>query len=183
MLRNGTHGLGPQKIIWNELNNGKWTSNLKLGMWGYFVGRVQWKQTQDKRQSYSSVRHRSHRPRGLRRRSAAARLRGLRIRIPTGAWMFVFCMLQLGQKAKPGQSGQSSTKYKDRTQKKSHRGYGRLSVESVVCCHIRVSCDGPIPRPEESHQLWRVTACDLETSRMRLPWSALGCCARQGEKR
>ena len=28
-------------------------------------------------------------PRGLRRRSAAARLLGLQVRIPPGAWMFV----------------------------------------------------------------------------------------------
>ena len=30
-------------------------------------------------------------PRGLRRGSAAARLLGLRVRIPPGAWMFVCC--------------------------------------------------------------------------------------------
>ena len=34
---------------------------------------------------------RSQRPRGLRRRSAAARLLGLWARIPSGAWMFVRC--------------------------------------------------------------------------------------------
>ena len=32
-------------------------------------------------------------PRGLRRRSAAARLRGLWVRIPPGAWTFVCCVL------------------------------------------------------------------------------------------
>jgi hypothetical protein len=41
----------------------------------------------------------------------------------------------------------------------------------------RCLCDGPIPRPEESYRLWCITVCDLETSRMRRPWSALGCCA------
>jgi len=30
-------------------------------------------------------------PRGLRRRSTAARLLGLWVRIPPGAWMFVWC--------------------------------------------------------------------------------------------
>ena len=34
---------------------------------------------------------RSQWPRGLRRGSTAARLLGLRIRIPPGAWMSVFC--------------------------------------------------------------------------------------------
>ena len=32
-------------------------------------------------------------PRGLRRRSASARLLGLWVRIPPGAWMFVLCLL------------------------------------------------------------------------------------------
>jgi hypothetical protein len=31
-----------------------------------------------------------------------------------------------------------------------------------------------ITRPEESYRLWRVGLCDLETSRMRRPWPALG---------
>ena len=34
---------------------------------------------------------RSRWPRGIRRRSAAARLLGLRVRIPPGAWMSVSC--------------------------------------------------------------------------------------------
>jgi len=29
-------------------------------------------------------------------------------------------------------------------------------------------------RPEESYRLWCVVVCDLETSRMRRPWPALG---------
>ena len=38
-----------------------------------------------------------------------------------------------------------------------------------VCCQCsvlpgRFLCDGPIPRPEESYQLYCVIACDLETS-------------------
>jgi hypothetical protein len=39
-------------------------------------------------------------------------------------------------------------------------------------------CDGLITRPEKSYRLWYVTVCDLETSRKRRPWPALGCCAR-----
>jgi hypothetical protein len=38
-------------------------------------------------------------------------------------------------------------------------------------------CDGPISRPEESYRLRCVIVCDLETSRMRRHWPALGCCA------
>ena len=52
-----------------------------------------------------------------------------------------------------------------------------------VCCECCVRsgrglCDDPIPRPEESYRVWCVTVCDLETSRKRRPWPALGCCAR-----
>ena len=36
---------------------------------------------------------RSQRPRGLRRGSTAARLLGLWVRIPPGAWMSVLCLL------------------------------------------------------------------------------------------
>jgi len=35
-------------------------------------------------------------------------------------------------------------------------------------------CDGLITRPEESYRLRCVVVCDLETSRMRRPWPALG---------
>ena len=53
----------------------------------------------------------------------------------------------------------------------------------LVCCEWcmlsgRGLCDELIPRPEEFYRLWCVIACDLETSIMRLPWPALGCCAR-----
>jgi hypothetical protein len=52
-----------------------------------------------------------------------------------------------------------------------------------VCCECcvlsgRGSCDGPIPRPEESYRLWCAIVCDLSTSSMRRPWPALGCSAR-----
>jgi len=43
------------------------------------------------RRSSSFLAGRSQWPRGLRRRSTAARLVGLRVRIPPGAWMFVCC--------------------------------------------------------------------------------------------
>jgi hypothetical protein len=35
-------------------------------------------------------------------------------------------------------------------------------------------CDEPITRPEESYRLWCEVVCDLEFSRMRRPWLALG---------
>ena len=35
-------------------------------------------------------------------------------------------------------------------------------------------CDELISRPDESYWLWWVVVCDLETSRMRRPWPALG---------
>jgi len=35
-------------------------------------------------------------------------------------------------------------------------------------------CDEQIIRPEESYRPWCVVLCDLETSRMRRPWLAVG---------
>ena len=48
-----------------------------------------------------------------------------------------------------------------------------------ACCEScvlsgRGLCDGMITRPEEFYRLWCVVLCDLETSRMRRPWPALG---------
>ena len=48
-----------------------------------------------------------------------------------------------------------------------------------VCCDCcvlsgRGLCDELITRPEESYRLRCVVVCDLETSRMRMPWRALG---------
>ena len=48
-----------------------------------------------------------------------------------------------------------------------------------VCCECcvlsgRGLCDELITRPEESYRLWCVVVCDLETSRTRRPWPALG---------
>ena len=66
--------------------------------------------------------------------------------------------------------------------------YGRSPAETVgskptggmdVCCECcvlsgRGLCDVLITRPEESYRLLCVVVCDLETSRMRRPWPALG---------
>ena len=48
-----------------------------------------------------------------------------------------------------------------------------------VCCECcvlsgRGLCDELITRPQESYRLWCVIVCDLETSRMRRAWPALG---------
>jgi hypothetical protein len=48
-----------------------------------------------------------------------------------------------------------------------------------VCCGCCVLlgtglCDELITRSVESYGLWFVVVCDLETSRMRRPWPALG---------
>jgi hypothetical protein len=87
---------------------------------------------------------RSQWPRGLRRRSAAARQLRLWVRIPPQVWMFVCC----------------------------------------VCCVLsgRGLCDELITRPEESYRLWYVVVCDLETSRMRRAWPALGRSATERGK-
>jgi len=43
--------------------------------------------------------------------------------------------------------------------------------------------DELIARPRESYRLWFVVVCDLETSRMRRPWPALGSSATRGGKK
>jgi len=48
-----------------------------------------------------------------------------------------------------------------------------------VCCECcvlsgRGLCDELITRPEEFYRLWCIVVCDLETSRMRRLWPALG---------
>ena len=61
------------------------------------------------------------------------------------------------------------------------RSWVRIPPEAwmFVCCKCcvlsgRGLCDELITRPEESYRLWCVVVCDLETSRMRRPWPALG---------
>ena len=52
-----------------------------------------------------------------------------------------------------------------------------------VCCECcvlsgRGLCEELITRPEESHRLWCVVVCDLETSWKRRPWTTGGCCTK-----
>jgi hypothetical protein len=51
---------------------------------------------------------------------------------------------------------------------------------SCECCVLSGSglCNRPITRPQDCYRLWCVIGCDLETSSVRRPWPALGCCAR-----
>ena len=62
-----------------------------------------------------------------------------------------------------------------------------LGAWTFVCCECcvlsgRGLCDGLVTRPEESYRLWCVAVCDLETSRMRRPWPALGRSATRKKK-
>jgi len=55
----------------------------------------------------------------------------------------------------------------------------QLGAWIFVCCECcvlsgRGLCDELITRPEESYRLGCIVVCDLETSRMRRPWLALG---------
>ena len=88
------------------------------------------------------ITRRSQCPRGLRRRSTAARLLRLWVRIPPGAWMSFYC----------------------------------------ECCVLsgKGLCDALFTRPEESYRLWCGVVCDLESSRMRRSWPALGRSATGG---
>ena len=52
--------------------------------------------------------------------------------------------------------------------------HGCMSVVSVVCCQGQGLCNKLITYPEESHWLWCIVVCDLETSRMKRLWPALG---------
>jgi len=60
------------------------------------------------------------------------------------------------------------------------RSWVRIPLEAwiFVCCECLLSgrglCDKLITRPEKPYRLWYVVVCDLETSRMRRPWPALG---------
>ena len=56
-----------------------------------------------------------------------------------------------------------------------------------VCCECWVLSvtdlyDELITRPEEIYRLWCVVVCDLEISKMKRPWPALGRKATEGEK-
>jgi len=57
------------------------------------------------------------------------------------------------------------------------------AVWMFVCCECRVLsgrglCDKLITLPGESCRLWCVVVCDLETTRMRRTWPAVGCRAK-----
>jgi len=69
------------------------------------------------------------------------------------------------------------------------RSWVRIPPEAwiFVCCECcvlsgRGLCDKLITRPGESYRLWWVVVCDLETSRMRRPWPALGRSATAKKK-
>jgi hypothetical protein len=50
-----------------------------------------------------------------------------------------------------------------------------VCLVSVGVLSGRGLCDEPITRPEESYRLWCFIVCDIETSRIRRDWPALGC--------
>ena len=59
-----------------------------------------------------------------------------------------------------------------------------ISVSRECCVWSGTSlCEEPITRLEESYRLWCVTVCDTETSKMKRPWPASGCCAKGEELR
>jgi len=63
---------------------------------------------------------------------------------------------------------------------------GSNPTGGLVCCKCcvlsgRGLCDELITRPEESYRMWCVVVCDLETSRKRRPWPALGRSDTGGE--
>ena len=60
------------------------------------------------------------------------------------------------------------------------KGYGCLSLVSVVSCQVQVSATGR--SIVQRHRLWRAIFCDLETSRTRRPWPELGCWAKKEDK-
>ena len=62
-------------------------------------------------------------------------------------------------------------------------GHGYLSVVSVVCCQVEVSCDELITRPGESYRLWCVVVCDLGNLKNEEALTRVGVAAPQQEKR
>ena len=114
---------------------------------------------------------------GVSRESAAARLLELRVRIPSGAWMPLVSVVCC--QAEVSATGRSLVQ-------RSPTDWG---VSLCVIYKPRAR-DGPGPRwavaPETKKKfaLWTAqkNLRHLEISRMRRPWSALGCCAREREK-
>jgi hypothetical protein len=64
------------------------------------------------------------------------------------------------------------------------RSWVRIPSVCCECCVLsgRGLCNEVITRPEESYRLWCVFVCDLEISRMRRPWPALGRSATKKKK-
>ena len=62
-------------------------------------------------------------------------------------------------------------------------GHGCLCPVGFLCWSDRGLRDKLITRPEESYRLWCVVVCDLDTSRMRGPWPALGRRATENKKK
>jgi hypothetical protein len=62
----------------------------------------------------------------------------------------------------------------------SRRGYGCLSVVSIVCCQLEVSATG-WSFVQRSPTKCGVSECDREASIMRRPWYTKGCCAMEEE--
>jgi hypothetical protein len=96
-----------------------------------------------------------------RRGSAAARLRGLRVRIPPGASISVSdecCVLS-------GRVGQRPLACWD-CEFESRRGHLYLSLMSVVRCHVEVSATGRSLVQRSSTEC-AVSKCDLEASLKR----------------
>ena len=117
-------------------------------------------------------------PSDLRWGFVAARLVGLRVRIPPGAWMFVLCVLYSKDRRQSQDEEDKEVQIKYREQKKiPPEACMYVSCECYVVSGIGL-CDRPIPRPEESYRLWCVIVCGVETSKMRRRWPALGCCTR-----
>ena len=57
-----------------------------------------------------------------------------------------------------------------------------MSVSCECCVSGRGLGNALITRPEKSYRLRCVVVCDLETSRMRRPWPALGRSAKGGKE-
>ena len=129
---------------------------------------------------------RSQWPRGLRRRSAAACLLRSWVPIPPGGHGYlcvVCCQIEVSATSwslvqrSPTDCGLRRRSTAARLLRSWVRiPPGEWMIVFCDCCVLsgRGLCDELITRPEESYRLWCVAVCDIETSRMRRPWPALG---------
>jgi hypothetical protein len=104
---------------------------------------------------------RSQRPRDLRLGSAADRLLVLGVRISTGTWVFVLCVVST-EKGTP-KKNQDKERSKEQVHTERTRG---VQKKKLSVLWGRGLCDGLIPSPEQSYRLWWVIVCDLESSQM-----------------